>query len=67
MSSTWSSLSVAEVRVGDRVRHRGAEFEVARIDAPFLGRTDMVCFIEDTPERWHAYPAPLAAAVEVQR
>jgi len=26
----------------------------------------MVCLIEDTPQRWHAYPAVLGGDVEVQ-
>ncbi len=46
------------------MRYRDSEFEVARIDANFLGRASMVCLIEDTPTRWHAYPAPLTAEVE---
>jgi len=25
----------------------------------------MVCFIEDTPTRWHAYPAARAQEVEI--
>ena len=35
-------------------------------DAPFLGRDEMVCLIEDTPTRWHAYPAVRGGDVEVQ-
>jgi hypothetical protein len=63
----WIAVPVGEVRLGERVRHRGAEFTLARIDEGFLGRDDMVCFIEDSSERWHAYPARLADAVEVLR
>ena len=46
------------------MRARGAEFTIARIDHPFLGRDEMVCLIEDTPVRWHAYPVPRATMVE---
>ena len=41
--------------------------EVARIDSPFLGLDSMVCFIEDTAERWRAHPAAKTAEVEVSR
>jgi hypothetical protein len=67
MAESWTTVKAADVRPGNRVRVRGSEFLVARIDSPFLGRDDMVCFIEDTPERWHAYPAAKAGDVEVQR
>ena len=52
--------------MGDVVRYAGQEFTVARVDAPFLGRDEMVCLIEDTPERWHAYPAAVGGDVEVR-
>jgi hypothetical protein len=65
MADEWKTKTVEEVRAGDRIRYRGSEFVVARVDAPFLGREEMVCFIEDTPERWHAYPAPRGQEVEV--
>ena len=40
---------------GDRIRTQaGEEVYVSRIEAPFLGRPEMIAFIEDTPERWHA-------------
>ena len=68
MAEQWISVPVSDVRPGDRIRHpSGQEFEVARIDAPFLGRDDMVCFIEDTPTRWHAYPAAVAQPIDVLR
>jgi hypothetical protein len=65
MAEEWKTKTVEDIQAGDRVRYRGSEFVVARVDAPFLGREEMVCFIEDTPERWHAYPAPLGQEVEV--
>jgi hypothetical protein len=67
MSDPWTTISVADVRVGDRIRHRGEEFDVARIDSPFLGMDSMVCLIEDTAERWRAHPAAKSAEVEVSR
>jgi hypothetical protein len=64
MAETWEQVTVDQLRVGDRVRYRDSEFDIARIDANFLGRSSMVCLIEDTPTRWHAYPAGLTAEVE---
>jgi len=45
----------------------GQEVLVSRIEASFLGRENMVAFIEDTPDRWFKQPVPLAAEVEVLR
>jgi hypothetical protein len=67
MADEWTMVAVGEVQAGDMVRHRGFEFVVARVDSPFLGRDEMVCFIEDTPTRWHAYPARRVDEVEVRR
>ena len=44
----------------------GAIVTVARVDKPCLGRDEMVCLIEDTPDRWHAYPAAVGGDLEVQ-
>ncbi|MDQ1431917.1 MAG: hypothetical protein QOF40_2519 [Actinomycetota bacterium] len=66
MADGWKTTSVDDVKVGDVLRYAGQEFTVARIDARFLGMDEMVCFIEDTPTRWHAYPAAKGAEVEVQ-
>ena len=62
----WKTTSVADVKPGDIVRYANQEFTVARVDSPFLGREAMVCLIEDTPNRWHAYPASRDAEVEVR-
>ena len=67
MADTWTTITAGEVRPGDFVRMRDSEFEVARIDDPFLGLDSMVCLIEDNAERWHAYPAGKAGEVEVRR
>ena len=64
MAETWTPTKVDDVRPGDRIRHRGFEFDVARVDPRFLGMDARVCFIEDTPERWHAYPAQRTEEVE---
>jgi len=66
MADGWKTTSVDEVQVGDVLRYAGQEFTVARVDSPFLGIDQMVCFIEDTPTRWHAYPAAKGAEVDVQ-
>jgi hypothetical protein len=59
---------VTDVRPGDRVRlASGQEVLVSRIEASFLGRENMVAFIEDTPDRWFKQPVQLAAEVEVLR
>ena len=60
----WQTKKVDDVQAGDVVRYAGQEFTVARVDAPFLGRDEMVCLIEDTPQRWHAYPAQKTDEVE---
>jgi hypothetical protein len=67
MSDDWTEIGVDDLRAGDRVRARGTEFDIARIDAPFLGRDEMVCLIEDTPTRWHAYPMGRQEKVQVLR
>ena len=68
MSKEWSTVPAGEVKPGDRIKlPSGDEFDVARIDSPFLGRDNMAAFIEDTPSRWHSYPMPLTTEVEVQR
>ena len=64
MSDGWETVGMADVAVGDRVRYRGFEFTVARVDEKFLGREEMVCLIEDEPERWRAYPGPVTGEVE---
>lgn len=65
MANEWQSKKMGDVQVGDVVRYRGQEFTVARVDTKFLGRDEMVCLVEDTPDRWHAYPGPLEGDVEV--
>lgn len=66
MADDWQTKKVDDVQVGDVVRYAAQEFTVARVDAPFLGRDEMICLIEDTPTRWHAYPAVRGSDIEVQ-
>jgi hypothetical protein len=67
MSDNWETVGTSDVAVGDRVRYRDHEFTIARIDERFLGREEMLCFIEDTAERWRAYPGPVQGEIEVLR
>jgi hypothetical protein len=68
MSEPWMSVSVADVRTGDRVRlATGQELLVSRIEANFLGRETMIALIEDTPLRWFKQPVSTTAEVEIQR
>jgi len=66
VTDNWKTTKVDDVQPGDVLRYAGQEFTVARVDDPFLGRAEMVCFIEDTPTRWHAYPAAKGADIEVR-
>ena len=44
-----------DVVPGELVRlASGREMHVTRIERDFLGRDDLVCFIEDTQQRWFA-------------
>lgn len=67
MSDGWGTLRADEVRAGDTVRLYGQELEVTRVDAPFLGRENMVLLVESTDQRWHCLPAGTEAEVEVRR
>ena len=67
MADEWQTVTVDQLAVGERVRYRGFEFDIARIDPKFLGRDAMVCLIEDTPTRWHAYPAGVTLDIQVLR
>ena len=57
---------MSEVRVGDRLRTRsGLELTVTRIDDTFMGRSNMVAFVEDSDARWLKMPALLDGEVEL--
>ena len=65
MAEEWKEVTADQVRAGDRVRVRGQEITVARVDESFLGRENFLAFIEDTDERWFKVPTPSDAVVEV--
>jgi hypothetical protein len=68
MAESWTKMTAAEVRPGDRVRLvTGTELEVSRIESPFLGRDNLLALIEDTPARWFKQPLPPTAELEVSR
>ena len=61
-----TTVSAREVRVGDQLRSRdGTEMTVTRIDEGFLGRPEMLAFVEDSPRQWFKLPAPIAGEVEL--
>jgi hypothetical protein len=55
----------SEVQVGDRISIRDRDLTVTRIDAPFLGRDNMLLFVESTDERWLCVPTTTDSEVEV--
>lgn len=69
MSDAWTSVPVTTVSPGDTVRVYGGavELQVTRIDAPFLGREEMVLLVESTDERWACAPVRTSMEVEVRR
>ncbi len=67
MSTGPTTIRATEVRVGDRLRTRlGDELTVTRIDrGPFLGRDDMLSFVEDSERQWMKMPALRDGEVEL--
>ncbi|MDA8043785.1 MAG: hypothetical protein M0Z30_00880 [Actinomycetota bacterium] len=66
MSEQWQTQKASEVQPGQRVRTPdGTELTATRIEHPFLGRDQMLAFIESTDERWFKRPVPVDADVEV--
>jgi hypothetical protein len=65
---TSETVEATEVRVGDRVRARsGQELTVTRIDEGFMGRADMLAFVEDSEQQWFKMPALRNGDVELVR
>jgi hypothetical protein len=63
-----ATVKATEVRLGDRVRARsGAELTVTRIDEEFIGRANMLAFVEDSEEQWFKMPALRDGDVELRR
>ena len=66
MSVAPATVKATEVRLGDRVRTRsGAELTVTRIDEEFMGRANMLAFVEDSEEQWFKMPALRDGDVEL--
>ena len=58
-------VPASAVRIGDRLRSRdGTELTVTRIDEGFLGRPEMLAFVEDSDAQWFKMPSPPDAEVE---
>jgi hypothetical protein len=52
-------IKATEVRIGDRLRARnGTDMTVTRIDDGFMGRHEMLAFVEDSAVQWFKMPAP---------
>jgi hypothetical protein len=67
MSESWEVVRADEVNVGDVVRTpKGDVVLVSRIETSFLGRPNMLAFIEDTADRWYKRPVAVDADVEVR-
>jgi hypothetical protein len=63
-----ATVKATEVQLGDRLRARsGAELTVTRIDAEFMGRANMLAFVEDSEEQWFKMPALRDGNVELVR
>jgi len=61
-----TTIMATEVRLGDRLRTRsGTEMTVTRIDEGFMGRPEMLAFVEDSEERWFKLPAIKDRSVEL--
>ena len=64
----WETAPASEVQPGDRVRaHQDLELTVTRIERPFLGRDEMLAFIDSSQAGWLKVPVMADAAVQVQR
>jgi hypothetical protein len=61
-----TTVNARDVRVGDRLRARdGTEMTATRIDEGFLGRSEMLAFVEDSSRQWFKLPAAVDGDVEL--
>ena len=68
MTLAAMTVKATEVRLGDRLRARsGTELTVTRIDEEFMGRAEMLAFVEDSEEQWFKMPALRDGEVELVR
>jgi hypothetical protein len=59
VNAEGTTIKSTEVRIGDRLRTRmGGELTVTRIDDGFMGRAEMLAFVEDSETQWFKMPAP---------
>jgi hypothetical protein len=65
MSDSWVTKTAAEVQLDDRIRARGFEMTVSRVDENFMGRDGMRAFIEDSQTQWLKVPVGSDAEVDV--
>jgi hypothetical protein len=66
MAENWKSTPVTEVRAGDEIRlQSGRRLVVSRVEEAFMGRPEMIAFIQDTPDEWFKQPVPGSMSVEV--
>jgi hypothetical protein len=62
------TVKATAVQLGDRLRARsGAELTVNRIDEEFMGRANMLAFVEDSEKQWFKMPALRDGDVELVR
>jgi hypothetical protein len=62
------TVRASDVQVGDRLRARsGVELTVTRIDAGFMGRANMLAFVEDSEDQWFKMPVLRDGDVELVR
>jgi hypothetical protein len=67
MAESWKKVKADEVSVGDAIRTQaGNVVIVSRIENSFMGRPNMLAFIEDTPDRWFKQPMTADGEVEVR-
>jgi hypothetical protein len=67
MPDAWKTVQARDVSVGDVVRtSTGDVVLVTRVETSFLGRPNMIAFIEDTPLRWYKRPVAADADVEIR-
>jgi hypothetical protein len=68
MSAERTTIRAQEVQVGDHLfSPSGHELTVTRIDSEFMGRPDLLAFVEDSDSQWLKLPLPTDAEVEVVR
>lgn len=66
MTLALATVKATEVQLGDRLRARsGDELTMALIDEEFMGRADMLAFVEDSDQQWRKLPALRDGDVEL--